>query len=84
MQRVLYLETWRWALFFAGFAPIFYLSQLLVHGLILGVEAKLFTTRQAMYYAVSIQVLAHSSDMPLLLSIVSALHNSSLSVLSCT
>ena len=55
-QRVLYLELWRWALFFAGFAPIYYASRLLVQGLVLGVESKLFTTRQAMYYAVSIQV----------------------------
>ena len=53
---MLYLESWRWALFLAGFAPIYYASQLLVQGLVLGVEAKLFTTRQAMYYAVSIQV----------------------------
>ena len=52
----MYLELWRWALFIAGFAPIYYMAKLLVQGLVLGVEAKLFTTRQAMYYAVSIQV----------------------------
>lgn len=56
MQVVLRLELWRWALWLASVVPIYYGAGLCVHVLEAGVEARFFTSRQAMYYAVSIKV----------------------------
>ena len=55
-QFVCYLEGWRWCLWLAGFPPIYYGAGLCVHLLELGVEARFLTSRQVMYYAVSIKV----------------------------
>ena len=55
MQCVFYLELWRWAFWLALVVPIYYGAGLCVHLLELGVESRFFTSRQAMYYAVSIK-----------------------------
>lgn len=56
MQRILFLETWRWCFFFAGFVPIHYVSEGAVRVAEMIVESKLFTVQQALYFAVSIHV----------------------------
>ena len=56
MQRILFLESWRWCFFFAGFVPIHYFSEGVVHLAEMIVESKLFTVQQALYFAVSIHV----------------------------
>ncbi|KAL3133145.1 hypothetical protein ABBQ38_007040 [Trebouxia sp. C0009 RCD-2024] len=52
--RILFLESWRWCFFFAGFVPIHYFSEGVVHLAEMAVESKLFTVQQALYFAVSI------------------------------
>lgn len=59
MQRVLYLELWRWCFFSSGLPPIWYLSKLLVHSLLISLEAKLFTVHQALYFAIAMKVQTH-------------------------
>lgn len=56
VQFICYLEGWRWCLWLASFALIYYGAGLCVHLLELGVEARFLTSRQVMYYAVSIKV----------------------------
>ena len=56
LQRVLFLETWRWCFFFAGFMPVHYISEGVVRVAEMVVESKLFTVQQALYFAVSIHV----------------------------
>lgn len=56
LQRIFFLETWRWCFFFAGFVPIYYISEGAVHLVEMAVESKLFTVQQALYFAVSIHV----------------------------
>jgi len=56
LQRILFLETWRWCFFFAGFVPIHYVSEGAVRVAEMIVESKLFTVQQALYFAVSIHV----------------------------
>ena len=58
LQSILFLETWRWCFFLAGFVPIHYLSEGVVHLAEMVVESKLFTVQQALYFAVSIHVRA--------------------------
>ncbi len=67
MQRVLYLELWRWCFFGTGLAPIWYISALLVHCLLISLEAKLFTVLQALCFAVAMKV-------PILLALNQAKH----------
>ncbi|DBA97314.1 TPA: hypothetical protein ACH3X1_015052 [Trebouxia sp. C0004] len=52
--RILFLETWRWFFFAAGFVPIHYVSEGAVRVAEMIVESKLFTVQQALYFAVSI------------------------------
>ncbi|DBA70546.1 TPA: hypothetical protein ACH3X2_011943 [Trebouxia sp. C0005] len=52
--RILFLETWRWCFFFAGFVPVHYVSEGAVRVAEMIVESKLFTVQQALYFAVSI------------------------------
>ncbi|KAK9823582.1 hypothetical protein WJX72_003976 [[Myrmecia] bisecta] len=54
-RRLLYLDASRWCFFFAGMAPIYYSSEVIVHLLVMVVESRFFTTAQALYFAVSIQ-----------------------------
>ena len=56
LQRILFLETWRWCFFFAGFMPVHYISEGVVRLAEMVVESKLFTVQQALYFAVSIHV----------------------------
>ena len=56
LQRILFLESWRWCFFFAGFVPIHYFSEGVVQVAEMVVESKLFTVQQALYFAVSIHV----------------------------
>lgn len=56
-QRWAFLEVWRWCFFAAGLAPIWYLCGLIVHGLLLAMEAKFFTVHQAVYHAIALKVL---------------------------
>ena len=62
MQRVMFLELWRWCFFGSGLAPVWYLSALLIHCLLISLEAKLFTVHQALYFAVAMKVPA---ELPL-------------------
>lgn len=66
LQRILFLELWRWCFFGSGLAPVWYLSSLLVHGALIFLEAKLFTVHQALYFAVAMKVCAHDTQ-PILL-----------------
>ena len=59
MQSILFLETWRWCFFFAGFVPIHYMSEGAVRLAEMVVESKLFTVQQALYFAVSIHVISY-------------------------
>ena len=56
MQRIFFLEAWRWCFFFAGFVPIYYVSEGAVRLVELIVESQFFTVQQALYFAVSIHV----------------------------
>lgn len=56
LQRILFLESWRWCFFFAGFMPVHYFSEGVVRVAEMVVESKLFTVQQALYFAVSIHV----------------------------
>lgn len=56
LQTWMYLELWRWCLFFAFLAPLYFFSKLLVHVLVMLVEREFFTKQQAMYFVVSIRV----------------------------
>lgn len=56
---MLYLELWRWCFFSSGLPPIWYLSKLLVHSLLISLEAKLFTVHQALYFAIAMKVQTH-------------------------
>ena len=49
------VQVWRWAFFFAGFVPIFWVSRLAVHLLVIVVEYAFFTSR-VMYYLYGIRV----------------------------
>ena len=56
MQRIFFLEAWRWCSFFAGFVPIYYISEGVVRLVEMVVESQFFTVQQALYFAVSIHV----------------------------
>ncbi|KAK9815600.1 hypothetical protein WJX72_006571 [[Myrmecia] bisecta] len=51
-RKLIYFEAWRWCFFLAGFAPIYWISRLVVHVMQLVVESALFTTKQALYFMV--------------------------------
>ena len=48
-------QVWRWAFFFSGFVPIFWVSRLAVHLLVISVEYAFFTSR-VMYYVMALRV----------------------------
>lgn len=56
VQRIFFLEAWRWCSFFAGFVPIYYISEGVVRLVEMVVESQFFTVQQALYFAVSIHV----------------------------
>ena len=55
-QRWMYLEVWRWGLFLAGVAPVYWLSEAAVHAASLLVETKLFTVHNAMLMAMAVSI----------------------------
>ena len=65
LQRILFLESWRWCFFFAGFVPVYYFSEGAVQLAEMVVESKLFTVQQALYFAVSIHVRPAAADAAL-------------------
>lgn len=56
LQRVLFLELWRWCFFGSGLAPVWFISDFVVHCVLVSLEAKLFTVHQALYFAVAMKV----------------------------
>ena len=55
-QRLIHFEVWRWAFFFAGQAPVYFLGELIVHVCFLFAESLFFKVTYAFYYAVSVKV----------------------------
>eukprot|EP00891_Asterochloris_glomerata_P009429 jgi/Astpho2/9429/Aster-x0397 len=51
-RKIIYFETWRWLFFFAGFFPIYWISRVVIHLLVLMVETTAFTTKKAVYYTI--------------------------------
>lgn len=49
-----YFEVWRWAFLFAGFTPIYWLSRIMIHGLVVLVEYAFFTSK-AIYYTYGVR-----------------------------
>ena len=50
-----FVQVWRWAFFFSGFVPIFWISRLAVHLLVIVVEYAWFSSKP-MYYLYGIRV----------------------------
>lgn len=48
-------QVWRWAFLFAGFTPIYWLSRIMIHGLVVLVEYAFFTSK-AIYYTYGVRV----------------------------
>ena len=67
MQRWMYLEVWRWGIFLAGVAPVYWLSEAAVHAASVLVESQLFSAHNAMLMAmaVSIRVCSCNTFKPL-------------------
>lgn len=56
LQRFVHFELWRWAFFFCGFTPIWYIANYFIHFLTIAVESRFFPFKQVLYYLVSIRV----------------------------
>lgn len=56
VQYALYFDAWRWCIFFALFVPIYWLSRLIMHVLVLIVEARLFSNAKILYFMISVRV----------------------------
>jgi len=56
VQLWVYLPAWRWCVFGAGIAPMWYASAVVMRGLVLLVESRWLAAHQALYYIVSIRV----------------------------
>ena len=54
--RVIIMQAWRWCFFLGCIPPVYWISDLVVHFLVLGVESTLFTTRQVLYYTYGVRV----------------------------
>lgn len=50
------MQAWRWCFFLGCIPPVYWISDLVVHFLVLGVESTLFTTRQVLYYTYGVRV----------------------------
>ena len=50
------LQVWRWAFFLGCILPIYWISHLVVHCLVVAVESTLFTTKQVLYYTYGVRV----------------------------
>ncbi len=58
VQRLIHFEVWRWAFFFAGQAPVYFLGEFIVHVCFLFAESLFFKVTYAFYYAVSVKVMS--------------------------
>lgn len=56
MQRWMYLEVWRWGIFLAGVAPVYWLSEAAVHAASVLVESQLFSAHNAMLMAMAVSI----------------------------
>jgi len=54
-RNTLYFDAWRWCFFICAFVPIYWLSRLVVHLLVLVVEAKLFTNAKVLFFLLSVR-----------------------------
>lgn len=55
-RYALYFDAWRWCFFVAAFVPIYWLSRLFLHLLLLMVEAKLFTNAKVLFFLLSVRI----------------------------
>ena len=62
MQRWMYLEVWRWGIFLAGVAPVYWLSEAAVHAASVLVESQLFSAHNAMLMAMAVSIRVCSRD----------------------
>ena len=58
------LQVWRWAFFLGCILPIYWISHLVVHCLVVAVESTLFTTKQVLYYTYGVRVRGPSPRRP--------------------
>ena len=59
------MQAWRWCFFLGCIPPVYWISDLVVHFLVLGVESTLFTTRQVLYYTYGVRVRPALESEPL-------------------
>ena len=52
----MYLEVWRWGIFLAGVAPVYWLSEAAVHAASVLVESQLFSAHNAMLMAMAVSI----------------------------
>lgn len=54
-RYALYFDAWRWCIFLACFVPIYWVSRLIVHLLVVIVEARLFSNAKVLYFMISVR-----------------------------
>ena len=55
VQQWVHLELWRWCVFAAGLPLVWHLSAVTVRGVLMALEARLFTVQQGFYFIIAIK-----------------------------
>ena len=60
----MYLEVWRWGIFLAGVAPVYWLSEAAVHAVSVLLESQLFSAHNAMLMAMAVSIRVRLGSAP--------------------